>query len=875
MKFLLMFLFIPVFCTGQSIENYSLEKDKINIKFSNGILSIIPLNDKAVRVQFKIGNIPEMPELILTSKVQSPEFDVNESDTNITVSLKKIELVYNKINGCIKYFDKNGNIFLQEKPGSRKLIPDSVSGEPCFIASQSFQSPDDEALFGLGQFQDGHFNLKGVSRKLIQVNTQISIPFLYSSKGYGLLWHQYGITEFNPADNEVLLIKQQDSTRKSDYLMEITTINGTQKVSEQQAYHRGRFLIEKNGVYSIMLDLGDMDKLHFVSIDGEPIIEQNNYWLPPSVSKPIYLSAGEHSVEVVCKWSSSPKIRWRAFDNLTTFQSQNAKMLDYVVFYGPQADSVIANYRNLSGNVPLLPLWAYGFWQSRERYTSGKHLVKTVKEFRQRNLPMDVIVQDWQYWGKYGWGVPKFDEAKFSNPSGFIKELHKMNARFSISIWENVDKFSDIGKSHLKNNYYIPKSPWLDMFNPLARKAHWDIINQNMFSNGVDSWWMDATEPENDALHEKITFAGLGDFNRLTYPLFVSQAIYEGQRATTDKKRVCILTRSAFPGQQRYGTINWSGDIGSTWDDYTRQIVAGLNYTITGMPYWTTDIGGFFRPGLPQFSPGKSQYTDKKYHELLTRWFQWGSLNPIFRVHGYQSETEPWKYGKEVEENMHKMLDLRYRLIPYIYSEAWQVSKNGSTIMRPLVMDFQGDYTAVNHKYQYMFGKSFLVAPVVRPDVVVWDVYLPASTHWYDFWTGKSYKGGQTIQTPAPLSKIPLYVKAGSIVPIGKFIQYTGQKTSDSLEIRVYTGTDGIFELYEDEGDNYNYEKLEYSIIQFEWNESQQILTINELQGQFPGMLQKRIFNIIWVNETSGNGINNCKVDKQVKYDGKKMIIEK
>jgi alpha-D-xyloside xylohydrolase len=875
MKIILILLLFPAICAGQSVQSFIREKDKVNVTFSNGILSIIPLNESAARIQFSNGSKIEIPELILTSTAKVPDFNVLDSDTILTIELEKLNVILDKKTGNLSFSNKNGEVFLRENQNSRKLIADSIAGQACYIASQSFESPKDEALFGLGQFQDGNFNLKNVSRKLIQVNSQISIPFLFSNKGYGLLWHQYGLTEFNPAESDIKLTKQQDTTQQTDYLLEIPTITGTQKVSQMQAYHRGNFSIAKSGVYIIFLDLGDMDRQQFVSIDGEPIIEQNNYWLPPAASIQVYLTAGEHTAEVICKWSSSPKLKFKPLDNYYTFRSPNAQILDYVIFYGPKADDVIANYRNLSGNVPMLPLWAYGFWQSRERYTSGKDLVKTVKEFRSRKIPMDVIVQDWQYWGKHGWGVPKFDESKYPNPAGFIKDLHKMNAHFSISVWENIDKFSEIGKKYMANNSYIPQSPWLDMFNPETQKAHWDNINQNMFSKGVDSWWLDATEPENDALHGKITFAGLGDFYRLAYPLFVSQAIYEGQRKTSNDKRVCILTRSAFAGQQRYGTINWSGDIGSSWDSYSRQIVAGLNYTLTGMPYWTTDIGGFFRPGLPQFNPGKSQYIDPKYHELLIRWFQWGCLNPIFRVHGYQSETEPWKYGKIVETNLRMMLDLRYRLMPYIYSEAWMVSKHGSTIMRPLVMDFPDDYTAVNHKYEYMFGKSLLIAPVIRPDVLVWDVYLPKSSNWFDFWTGKKFNGGQNIETSAPLNKIPIYVKAGSIIPMGKFVQFTGQKNADTLEIRVYTGADCKFELYEDEGDNYNYEKGGYSTIFFEWNENEQILTINEPSGQFIGMLVKRIFKIIWISESSGNGINYCKVNEQVTYQGEKLIIKR
>jgi alpha-D-xyloside xylohydrolase len=378
---------------------------------------------------------------------------------------------------------------------------------------------------------------------------------------------------------------------------------------------------------------------------------------------------------------------------------------------------------------------------------------------------------------------------------------------------------------------------------------------------------MDATEPENDALKGKKTYLGPGDFYRLTYPLFVSQAVYEGQRKTTSEKRVCILTRSAFPGQQRYGIINWSGDIGGNWDTYRRQIVAGLNYTITGFPYWTTDIGGFFRPG-------SSQYTDKKYQELLTRWFQWGAFNPIFRIHGYQSETEPWKYGQRVEDNMRIMLNLRYRLLPYIYSEAWHITKNGSTLMRPLVMDFNNDQSALDQSFEYMFGKTILVAPITEPNVNEWTVYLPKSAAWYDFWTGKRYEGGQTLKTAAPLDKIPLFVKAGSIIPMGKFVQYAGQKAADTLEIRIYKGMDGRFDLYEDEGDNYSYEKGNYAIVPFKWDEERHTFTIGERQGNYSNSLKNSIFNIVFVDESNGFNINYSTLKKYVLYNGEKIDLK-
>ncbi len=859
---------LPFLCQAQEMKSYQQTNAGINIKLTDGTLSIFPMADNAMRIRFFKNTLPEDIELIFIRDSQNPVFKVNDSPNALEVKGIKIMVSVDKQSGTLSFADNTGKIFLKEKVNSRKLIPDSVGGESCFMAEQSFESPADEYLFGLGQFQDGQYNIRSVSRRLTQVNSQISIPFIYSSKGFGLLWHQYGLTDFNPTDNLITLEKQDQPIAGNNQTSEVTTTSGARRAGQSQSTYTGKFMVPENGIYSIFLDLGDMGNRHFVVIDGKPCIDESNMWLPPTAGTLINLSAGDHQIQLVCKSGNTPKVSWKLQDDLTTLRSPNAKLLDYVVFYGPLGDDILATYRNLSGNAPLLPLWAYGFWQCRERYTSGSNLVETVKEFRERKIPLDVIVQDWQYWGKNGWGVPKFDEINYANPAGFIKELHDLNAHFSISIWSNPDKNSEIGQEYVKKNLYIPDTPWLDYFNPLTRETYWNTLKENLFTYGVDSWWMDATEPENDALKGAKTYIGLGDFYRLTYPLMVSQAVYEGQRKTTSDKRVCILTRSAFSGQQRYGTINWSGDIGGNWDAYRRQIVAGLNYSVTGLPYWTTDIGGFFRPG-------KSQYTDVKYQELLTRWYQWGVFNPIFRIHGFQTETEPWKYGQTVEDNMRKMMNLRYRLLPYIYSEAWQVTKNGSTIMRPLVMDFYDDTAALNQPYEYMFGKAFLIAPVTEPDVKKWKIYLPETSSWYDFWTGDKYSGGQTIEKETPSDIIPLYIKAGSILPIGPELQYTTEKKWDNLEIRIYEGAVGEFTLYEDENDNYNYEKGIYSTISFNWNDAKKTLTIFDRKGSFPGMLKERKFNIVLVTKNTGMGTGITeKFDNVVTYKGKKVVIK-
>ena len=460
---------IPALSHGQEVKGFAQVKDRIDVTLSEGTLSICPLTDNAVRIKFYHGVEVQVPEFVLNSNISSPRFLVSDSPLNLEIKVKNIIVLVDKQTGKLSFADNSGKIFLSEKADARKLVPDSVMGEPCFMAEQSFESPAEEYIFGLGQFQDGHYNLRNITRRLTQVNSQISIPFIYSSKGYGLLWHQYGLTDFNPADN-VIAIEKQDSSTGSNKMAEVTTTSGTQRRSQNQSYYQGTFNVPEDGVYSIFLDLGDMDNRQYVIVDGKPCIDISNFWLPPTADALVDLKAGYHQVQLVCKSTNKPKVSWKRIDNRTTFRSPNAKLLDYIVFYGPSADSVIATYRNLSGNVPMFPIWAFGFWQCRERYTSAANLVETVKEFRNRNIPMDVIVQDWQYWGKNGWGVPKFDETNYPNPDQFINQLHDLHSHFNISIWSNPDKNSPIGQDYVSKNLYIPNSRWLDYFNPITRR---------------------------------------------------------------------------------------------------------------------------------------------------------------------------------------------------------------------------------------------------------------------------------------------------------------------------------------------------------------------------------------------------------------------
>ena len=544
----------------------------------------------------------------------------------------------------------------------------------------------------------------------------------------------------------------------------------------------------------------------------------------------------------------------------TTFRSEVGQAIDYYFFYGPELNRVISDYRQLTGEAPLFPKWAYGYWQCRERYHSKQEILETADEFRKRNIPVDVLVQDWQYWGKYGWNAMKFDEDHYPHPKEMLDQLHAKDLHMMISIWSRFGEDTDVYKRMAARSLLIPGTPWTDFFNPAAQAAFWEELKNGIFNDGMDAWWMDASEPEFDVLKGKQTFLGSGESVRNAYPLYVTKAIYEGQRGITEKKRVVILTRSAFAGQQRNAAASWSGDISANWITLRRQIPAGLSFSMAGLPYWTTDIGGFFRP--------KDQYTSDTYHELLIRWFQYGAFCPVFRVHGYQSNAELWNYGPDVQRILTQYDELRYRLLPYIYSAAWGVTNKGETLMRALPLEFPSDPGARQISDQFMFGPALLINPVTAEGATQRTVYLPAGNDWFDFWTGSRMSGGQSITADAPLDRLPIYVRAGSIVALGPQVEWASAK-SDPIELRVYGGADGDFTLYEDEGDNYNYEHGAYSTIPMHWDDKAQALTIGERTGSFPGMRDHTSFRVVLVRKAQGTGsAPSPEPDATVDYDG-------
>ncbi|MDL2303411.1 glycoside hydrolase family 31 protein [Dysgonomonas sp. OttesenSCG-928-D17] len=850
-----------------SAYNYDTGKG-ITLELSEGSLSIIPLNSSSVRVKYAKPGTAFLEELIYTEELPVPPYQVKESSDEIVMTLDNISVIFDKKTEALTFKDKNGLVILQEKAGGRLIENTTIQGEPTYKAEQHFLSPENEYLYGTGQFQDGYLNIRGLTRRLTQVNTQISIPFILSNKGYGLLWNNYGLTDFNPANDFVEL--NQTAEKGETVTVDATSTTGNKKETRNMNTFTANMDIPSAGQYSLLLDVGQkMARKHFLSIDGKNVININNTWLPPTTSVIVDLSAGKHNIVVEGVDNDKPVIYWRLVSDETVLSSPVAQALDYTVFAGT-GDEVIASYRELTGAAPMMPLWALGYIHCRERYHTQDELLENAREFRERGLPIDMIVQDWQYWGKHGWNAMRFDEDLYPAPSQMVNELHDMNIRLMISVWSKIDKNSEVGKLMSDNGYYIPESDWIDFFNPEAAQFYWKNFNEKLLQPyKIDAWWQDATEPENDDLQNKRINNGQtpGELFRNIYPLYVSKTIYEGLRKDDpEKRRAMIFTRSGFSGMQRYAAATWSGDVGHDWETLRRQIAGGLGQMATGLPWWTYDAGGFFRPG--------DQYTNKEYHEQFIRWLQAATFFPLMRTHGYMSNTELWRYGKDVEDITSQYLKFRYRMLPYIYSVSANVSFDGYTLMRPLVMDFPSDKKALEQRHQFMFGPSLLVAPVTEPAVNKWNVYLPEyEAGWFDFWNGKKIKGGQVIDTEVDIKKTPLYVKAGSIIPLGDEKQYTSEKSDEPYEIRIYTGADARFTIYEDEGDNYNYEKGKFSTFSFIWNDAERKLKITKREGEFSGMQKDMTFNIVIVKPESGTGFTKSLPSKIVKYSGEAIVV--
>lgn len=692
--------------------------------------------------------------------VLSPKWEISKTENEINIITNEVTINYSHITNDLKFYH-DGKLILSET--SRSYIPISLDSIETFSIEQKFKISPSEAIYGLGQHHNGIMNYRNHSVELIQSNTEVAIPFIVSSKSYGLLWDNYSKTTFN-----------DDSTGMS-------------------------------------------------------------------------------------------------------FKSEIADKIDYYFILADDINQTISQYRELTGNAPLFPRWAYGYFQSRNRYWSQEELLSTVEKYRNLSIPLDVIVLDYLHWGEYGFGSFQFDKIAFPNPKQMIDRLHnEFNCKLMISVWPSFSKRTPNWEKMNSQGFLLDVDSYddtqvYDAYNPDAGKFYWKLLEQSYYDLGVDGWWLDATEPERMSEYiNSNNFLGNSQKYLNTYSLMDVKNIYNGQREASSANRVFILTRSAFAGQQKYAASTWSGDIKPTFESFKSTIPAGLNFCMSGLPYWTSDIGGY-KGGDPD---------DPKYQELYIRWFQYGAFCPIFRAHGRRAPGDRktpnavWSYGKTAKPILSKFIDLRYRLMPYIYSLAWEITSEGNTLMRPLVFDFNYDKIVFDIEDQFMFGSSLMINPVVKEKASSRKIYLPAKSEWIDFWTGEIYKGGKTINIDTPIDRIPILVKSGSIIPMGPFMQYSTEKPADPIELRIYGNDDAEFTLYEDENNNYNYEQGIYSTIKIKWKDKKRTLTFNELKGNYPGMLEERIFHIIVVNQKHGLGIeieNN--IDKIVHYIGKKIEV--
>jgi alpha-D-xyloside xylohydrolase len=843
-------LLVVVFSTGairSSSEPVEQTTNGARIHSAAGTTTVEVCSESVIHVI--AGKAAVLPNPLVPAIIRpcgGTAFTVSSDGSGLHIATDKLQVDVEPDSGAVRFSRKGGNTILAELPKGHITGTDDPRAPRNGVEQRFLLSPD-EALYGLGQHQEGFLNVRDIPIRLLQANTDIAIPFLISTRGYGLLWNNPALIDFNPTDQEITLDENGNGTFQSGL----------------------------EGDYGFLLSGNGRDKL-CLSVNGEKVIDLKNMWLPWSAGGKMHLAANT-TYKVTAESGGNARLFARSPSNMMAFRSETGDAIDYYFMYGPAPSQVIAEYRNFTGDAPLLPRWAYGFWQCRERYSSQQQILDIAAEFRKRKIPVDVIVQDWQYWGKYGWNAMRFDEDAYPDPAEMMSALHRQDFHMVISVWAKFGAETAVNRE-MENAHLVltgaastgepgetkERENWADLFNPKAQKAFWSDIDRDLFRFGLDGWWLDASEPEGDPLKDDQTFLGPGRLVRNAYPLFETSAVYQGQRATTQSKRVVILSRSAYAGQQRNASISWSGDISANWETLRRQIAAGLSFGMSGFPYWTTDIGGFFRPA--------DQYTSTDYHELLIRWFQFGAFCPIFRIHGFRSETEMWKYGPEVERILRQYDELRYRLLPYIYSSAWGITNRGEILMKALPFAYPDDQFVRDIRDQFMFGDSLLVNPVIEPHATTRQAVLPLGAGWVDFWTGKNYRGGQSVVADAPLDRIPIFVREGSIVPLGPLVQ-SASDFADPLDIRVYRGKDADFLLYEDAGDGYAYEHGERATIRLHWDDRRNTLSIGDRSGSFPGLKSERTFRVTLVAKGHGVGTEPEPVGLTVKYDGHHVVL--
>ena len=931
------------------------------------------VGDRIIRVQATAEqSFRNKQSLIIVPQNSKAQYKVEEQGDDLIITTAAMRAVLNEATGQITFYDLKDQVLLKEVAQGGKTfkpftVPDREIGVDIAKVPEAqkhgwswralFDSPDNEAFYGLGQHQSEELNMKGKNEDLFQYNTKVSVPFVISNKNYGILWDSYSYCRWgNPGDylqlnrafklydkdgkegqltgtyvakNGQKIVRGEDSIYFEYAMPETSEIcnktdkGGIQNLPKGFALNGSKVVYEgyveapTNSFYQFILYYAGYMKIY---IDGKLVVPERwrTAWNPNSYKFETAIQKGKKT-PIRIEWQPDGDVsycglrvaapRSEAEKNQLSIWSEMSPDMDYYFIAGKNMDEVISGYRTLTGKAPVYPKWVLGFWQSRERYQSSKDIEENMKKFRDLKIPVDNIVQDWNYWKLDSWGSHEFEAARYPNPQAMLDSVHALHGRFMISVWpkfyDTVKNYKELDAKGWMYHQAIKDDihDWLgfrgsfyDAYDAGARKMFWRQMDENLYTKykfGIDAWWMDASEPNvrdcTPMWYRKAlsgpTALGTSTEYFNAYSIVNADAIYNGQRSVNPNQRVFLLTRSGFAGEQRYSTATWSGDIATRWEDMRAQMTAGLNYSMAGLPFWGMDQGGFcvenrYVAAQQEFDKtGKENADLKEWRELQARWNQFGCFVPLYRTHGQWPLREVWNIAP-ADHPAYKTIvaydKLRYRLMPYLYSMAGMVHLKDYTMMRGLVMDFNGDEKVLDIKDQWMFGSALMACPVGEYQKYSREVYLPKQKGWYDFYTGAYHAGGQTIVADAPYDKIPVFIPEGAILPIGPEMQWSDEKKPELIDLYVYAGKDGSYTLYEDEGTNYNYEKGKYAVIDFKYDDARKQVTIGARKGSFDGMLQKRRFNIILVDQKKQQGVNLAKSPKGkvVKYAGQAMTVK-
>ncbi len=937
------------------------------------------INDNIIRVQATSeASLPQKQSLMIVEQKAQPKFDVRQDDDKVCVKASRVEARVDVKSGKITFYDASGKKLLEESDNGKQFknftVPEREyglkGGAPLTEAMKhgiqwqmKFDSPDDEAFYGLGQHQSEEFNMKGKNEDLFQYNTKVSIPFVLSNKNYGILWDSYSYCRFgNPNDYLQLnrAFKLYDRKGKAGHLtgtyvdaqgkklvrdedsiyyeygypatseIAVKTDNGGIKnfpkgfnLQGARVVYEGFIEPQVSNLYQFILYYSGYVKVY---IDGKEVVPERwrTAWNPNAYKFATDLKKGKKAQlriewqpdggEAYCGLRVSEPRSEEERGKLSIW-SEMARDMDYYFIAGKNFDEVISGYRTLTGKASLYPKWVLGFWQSRERYKSSQEIEETLAEFRKRHIPVDNIVQDWNYWKLDSWGSHEFEADRYPNPQAMLDNVHKMHGRFMISVWpkfyDTVKNYKELDKKGWMYHQAVKDDihDWLgfrgsfyDAYDAGARKMFWRQMDENLYSKynhdgiaGVDAWWMDASEPNvrdctpmwyRKALSGPTALGTSTEFFN-AYSTVNADAIYNGQRSVYKGKdnepRVFLLTRSGFAGEQRFSTATWSGDIATRWEDMRAQMTAGLNYSMSGVPFWGMDQGGFcvenrYVAAQQLYDKSGVENEDlKEWRELQTRWNQFGAFIPLFRAHGQWPLREIWNIAPDNHPAYKSFVyydKLRYRLMPYLYSMAGWAHFKDYTLMRALVMDFNGDKEVENIGNQWMFGPALMACPVGYYKARNRSVYFPKQSGWYDLYTNEYIEGGQSLVVDAPYECIPVYVREGAIIPFGPEMEWSDEKPAELINLYVYAGKNGSFQLYEDEGVNYNYEKGKYATIDITYDDASKTVKFGARKGQFNGMLKNRRFNVVLITKDAPKPLNLENPNgKMVQYDGKEVSV--